>query len=98
MLPLPCIVKLDDEKLVYLSPSHGVDIAHHGNALPQHTVGGHPANTRIIMVAEALPQRAAIGEPVVPRHVMEPKQILFGTSLEMLIERPVGVAILSGGS
>ena len=98
MLPLPCIVKLDDEKLVYLSPSHGVDIAHHGNALPQHTVGGHPANAGIIMVAETLPQRAAVGETIVPRYMVKPQQILLRAGLHVLIERTVRLAILCRGS
>ena len=98
MLPLPCIVELCTEELVDLLPLSLVDIAAHGRRLPQHTVGGHAAHTGVVVIAQTLPQRAAVGEPVVPRHVMESQQILFGTSLEMLIERPVRFAILCRGS
>jgi len=98
MLPQTGIVELCDEELVDLPPSHGIDITHHGRTLPQHTIGGHTAHPRIVVVAEALPQRAAVGEPIVPRHMVKPQQILFGAGLEMLIERPVGFAILCRGS
>ena len=83
MLPLSGIVELRAEELVDLLPLYFVDIVAYGRTLPQHTVGGDASHTGIVVVAKTLPQRAAIGETVVPSHMMEPQQILIdGTPLQ----------------
>ena len=98
MLPQPCIVELRAEELVDLLPLRLVDIAANCRTLPQHTVGGNASHTGIVVVAKALPQRAAIGETIVPSHMMEPQQILFRASLHVFIERTVRLTILCRGS
>ena len=98
MLPQTCIVELCTEELVDLLPLRLVDIVAHGRRLPQHTVRGHAVHAGVVVIAQTLPQRAAIGEPVVSGHVMEPQQILLRAGLHVLIERTVRFAILSGGS
>ena len=98
MLPLSGIVELRAEELVDLLPLYFVDIVAYGRTLPQHTVGGDASHTGIVVVAKTLPQRAAIGETVVPSHMMEPQQILFRASLHVFIERTVRLTILCRGS
>ena len=98
MLPQPRIIKLCAEELVNLLPLCLVDIAAHGRRLPQHTVGGDTAHTGIVVVAKTLPQHAAIGETIVPSHMMEPQQILFRASPHVFIERTVRLTILCRGS
>lgn len=98
MLPQACVVELRAEELVDLLPLYFVDIVAHDRRLPQHTVGGDASHTGIVVVAKTLPQRAAIGETIVPSHMMEPQQILFRTSLHVFIERTVRLTILCRGS
>ena len=86
MLPLTGIVELYAEELVDLLPLRLVDIATHSRRLPQHTVGGHAAHAGVVVIAQALPQRAAVGETIVPRNMVEPQQILLRAGLHVFIE------------
>ena len=93
--PFSGIVELNRKKAVYVLPPCGVYIGFH--LLPGLLPAVDRSNTFVVMDAKLLPQGCAVFKFIVPCYVVEPEQILRGTSQQIVIKTAIRFTILTCG-